>query len=225
MAVSDNLHSQSPLPWQTREEIVNITLHGFGLFLGLVGFGVLVALATLSGSFERILSASIYAVTLTLVYVASILFHASLAIGLPWKKAFEVIDHCAIYLLIAGTYTPFLMVSLQGRLGWSMLALIWTLALSGMLYKIFFFYRSDLLSTLAYLAMGWLSLGIVGPLHAQIGWAGIGLLAGGGLLYSIGAVFYLLDHRFRFAHAIWHGFVLAGSICHYAAILCYVIRT
>lgn len=225
MEIDAPLTPRSPLSWQTREEIVNITLHSFGLFLGLVGFGVLVALATLSGSWTRILSSSIYAVTLLLVFVASILFHASLAISLPWKKAFEVIDHCAIYLLIAGTYTPFLMVSLPGTLGWSMLALIWSLALVGILYKIFFFYRSDLLSTLAYLAMGWLSLVIVQPLHAEIGWSGIGLLAGGGVLYSIGAIFYLYDHAFRFAHAVWHGFVLAGSICHYAAILWFVIRS
>lgn len=211
------------LGWETREEIVNITLHSLGLFLGLVGFGFLVAVAGLSGSPLRILSSSIYAVTLLLVFVASILFHTSLAIGLPWKKAFEVIDHCAIYLLIAGTYTPFLMVTLPGTFGWVMLALIWSLALAGILYKIFFFYKSDLLSTLAYIAMGWLSLVLIKPLFEHLGWGGIGLLAAGGLLYTVGAVFYLYDHAFRFAHAVWHSFVLAGSICHFAVILCFVI--
>lgn len=216
--------TSSPLSWKTREEVVNIALHSLGFFLGVVGFAVLVALATRTGSIPRILSSSIYAATLLSVYLASVLFHTSLAIELPWKKAFEVVDHCAIYLLIAGTYTPFLMVSLQGRFGWGMLALIWSLALVGIVYKIFFFYRSDLLSTLAYLAMGWLSLVILQPLLGQIGWLGIGLLALGGVFYSIGAVFYLYDHTFRFAHALWHSFVLAGSLCHYAAILFCVIH-
>ena len=125
---------------ETREEIANITLHSFGFFLSLVGLCVLVALAASSGSMLRIVSASIYGVTLLLVYLASILFHTSLAISLPWKKAFETVDHCAIYLLIAGTYTPFLLVTLPGTLGWSMLALIWSLAVAGVFFKGFFFY-------------------------------------------------------------------------------------
>ena len=112
---------KSPLPWRTREEIANITLHSFGLILGLIGFGVLISVATLSGSIERIVSSSIYAVTVMLVYLASVLFHTSLAMESRWQKAFEVVDHCAIFLLIAGTYTPFLMVTLKGQqLGWKL---------------------------------------------------------------------------------------------------------
>lgn len=216
---------KSPLPWHTREEIANITLHSFGLILGLIGFGVLVSVATLSGSIERILSSSIYGVTILMVYLASVMFHTSLAMESRWQKAFEVVDHCAIFLLIAGTYTPFLMVTLKGQtLAWVMLTIIWTLAFSGILYKIFFFYRSDLLSTLAYIAMGWMSLFIAKPLLGIIGWPGLGLLAFGGLMYTIGAVFYLRDHTFRFAHAVWHLFVMAGSICHYATIYWFVIK-
>lgn len=209
---------------ETREEIANITLHSFGFFLSLVGLCVLVALAASSGSILRIVSASVYGVTLVLVYLASILFHTSLAISLPWNKAFETVDHCAIYLLIAGTYTPFLLVTLPGTLGWSMLALIWSLAVAGILYKVFFFYKSDLLSTLAYILMGWLAIGIVMPLHAQIGWWGLGGIFFGGILYTLGAVFYLLDHKFRFAHAVWHSFVIAGSFCHYLTVLFFVIN-
>lgn len=210
---------------ETREEIANITLHSFGLFLSLVGLGVLVALAASSGSLMRMISASIYGVSLFLVYVASILFHTSLAISLPWKKALETVDHCAIYLLIAGTYTPFLMVSIPGVLGWTMLALIWGLAVAGILYKVFFFYSSDLLSTLAYIVMGWLCLVFIQPLHGQIGWWGIGGLFVGGVCYTLGAIFYLLDHKFRFAHAVWHSFVIAGSFCHYLTILFFVVKS
>lgn len=216
---------KSPLPWHTREEIANITLHSFGLILGLIGFGVLIAVASLSGSIDRIVSSSIYGVTILIVYLASVLFHTSLAMESRWQRAFEVVDHCAIFLLIAGTYTPFLMVSLKGQMiGGMMLAAIWALAIGGILYKIFFFYRSDLLSTLAYIAMGWLSLFMAKPLLGLIGWSGLGMLGLGGVLYTIGAIFYLRDHTFRFAHAVWHIFVIAGSLCHYGAVYWFVIK-
>ncbi len=216
---------KSPLPWHTREEIANITLHSFGLILGLIGACVLISVATLSGSLDRIISSSIYSVTILMVYLASVLFHTSLAMESRWQRAFEVVDHCAIFLLIAGTYTPFLMVTLKGQqLGWGMLATIWSLAIGGILYKIFFFYRSDLLSTLAYIAMGWLSMLMAKPLLSLIGWGGLGGLAIGGLFYTIGAIFYLRDHTFRFAHAVWHIFVIAGSLCHYATIYWFVIK-
>jgi len=211
------------LEMYVREEIANIALHALGLFLSLVGFGVLIALAGQSASLLQILSSSIYAATLLFLYLASVLFHTSLALQVPWRKAFETVDHCAIYLLIAGTYTPFLMVSIQGRLGWIMLAVIWALALLGIAYKAFFFFRSDLLSTLAYIAMGWLSLVIMRPLWEVIGWQGVGLLGLGGLFYTVGAIFYVWDHKFLFAHALWHIFVLAGSICHYLTILWFVV--
>lgn len=216
-------NSTDILPLQVREEIANITLHSFGLFLSLVGFGVLVALAALTGSVLQIIGASVYAVTLFLVYVASILFHTALAVHLPWKKAFETLDHCAIYLLIAGTYTPFLLNVVQGTLGWSMLGVIWALAVLGILYKVFFFYSSNLLSTLAYIAMGWLVLFVVKPMLAGLDWTGVGMLALGGVLYTVGAVFYLLDHKFRFAHAVWHAFVLSASFCHYLTVIYFVV--
>lgn len=213
-----------PVSWRTREEIANITLHAFGFFFSLIGFGVLVALAARTGSTLHIVSSSVYAASLLMVYIGSLLFHTSLALDLAWKKALEIVDHCAIFLLIAGTYTPFLMVSLGGALGWGMLALVWSLAIGGILYKIFRYYRSDLLSTLAYIAMGWLSVFIAWPLYGVIGIGGMGLLVLGGVFYTIGAVFYLKDKSFRFAHAVWHLFVLVASLCHYAAILAFVIN-
>jgi len=215
--------AEQPLPIQVREEIANVTLHSLGLFLSLIGFGVIIALATLTGSVFQIVGASVYAVTLFLLYTSSVLFHSSLAIHLSWKKAFETLDHCAIYLLIAGTYTPFLLNVVEEPLRWIMLSVVWLLALLGIIYKIFFFYRSNLLSTLAYIAMGWLAVFILKPMYAGIGWGGIGLLALGGVLYTIGSIFYLWDHKFHFAHAIWHGFVLMASICHYFAVVLFVI--
>lgn len=211
------------LPIHIWEEIVNITLHSFGLFLSLVGLGVLISMAALSRDFYRVIGATVYGVTLFLVYVASVLFHTSLAVQLPWQKALETVDHCAIYLLIAGSYTPFLLVTLKGPQAWFMLAFIWLLALGGVLYKIFFFYKSDLLSTLVYILMGWFGVVMVQPLLKQIGFWGLVLLLVGGILYTLGAVFYLFDHSFRFAHAVWHSFVIAGSFAHYLVILLFVI--
>lgn len=221
MSISDT--PKSPLAPHVREEIANIALHGLGLFLSLIGFGVLVAFATLTRSPFQIVGASIYGASLLMLYFSSVLFHTSLAIDLTWKKALETLDHCAIYLLIAGSYTPFFLVTLHGKLGWWMLALVWALALSGILYKVFFFYSSDLLSTLAYIAMGWLAVLIVYPLWLKIGWAGVGMLLLGGLFYTFGALFYLFDDRFRFAHAVWHLCVLAGSICHYLTVLWFIV--
>ena len=159
----------APLAIHTREEIANITLHSFGLLFSLIGFGVLIGLAAHQGNLLTLIAASIYDATLIAVYLGSVLFHTSIALEINWRKALEIVDHCMIYLLIAGTYTPFLMVKLPTPLGWSMLALIWVLALAGILYKIFFYYASDVLSTLAYIAMGWLCMAFVKALHAEIG--------------------------------------------------------
>lgn len=223
MSVSQNQPLKNPLPLPLREEILNITIHSFGLFFSLIGFGIMIAMATLQSSPMHIVSASVYAVTLMLVYVASILFHTSLANDFRYKKAFEVLDHCAIYLLIAGTYTPFMLVSLKGWMGFSMLAVIWGLALSGIMYKIFFYYKSDLLSTLAYVLMGWIVIFAAQPLLAQIGWSGFALLLGGGVVYTIGALFYIFDDRFPYAHGVWHTCVLTASLLHYFAVLFFVI--
>lgn len=208
---------------EVQEEILNITLHGFGLFLSLIGFGTLVGLAAQSQSLNKLLAASTYCSTLVVMYIGSLLFHTSIAVDVPWKKALEVVDHSAIYLLIAGTYTPFLMVSLHNTYSWIFLAIIWALALSGIIYKVFFFYKSDVLSTLAYIAMGWICVFFLKDLYHSLGFQGIALLALGGVLYTVGSLFYLFDHKFKYAHALWHLFVMAGSLCHYLSILFFVI--
>lgn len=212
-----------PLASQVQEEILNITLHGFGLLLSLIGFGTLVGLAVQSQSLTKIFAASTYCATLIVMYIGSLLFHTSLAVDVPWKKALEVVDHSAIYLLIAGSYTPFLMVSLHNTKSWIMLGLIWLIAVIGVLYKVFFFYKSDALSTLAYVAMGWMCVFFMKDLYQSIGWQGLGLLGAGGVLYTVGSLFYLFDHKFKYAHAIWHLFVMAGSLCHYLSVFFFVI--
>lgn len=206
-----------------KEEVANITVASFGLFFSLIGFGILIGLATLYGDVIHIVSSSVYATTLLLLYVASILLHSSLAQEVKHAKAFEVIDHCAIYLLIAGTYTPFSLITLKGPIGWSLMAIVWSLAFFGILYKVFFHYQSDLLSTLAYVLMGWLVIFAIKPLIAGLATGGLILLIAGGVLYTVGSIFYVFDHKFPYAHALWHFFVLAASICHYCAVLFYVI--
>lgn len=215
--------SDSPIPSQIQEEILNITLHSFGLLLSLIGFGMLVGVAVQSQSLTKIFAASTFSATLIVMYIGSLLFHTSLAIDVPWKKALEVVDHSAIYLLIAGSYTPFLMVSLHSTKSWIMLVLIWLIAVSGVLYKVFFFYKSDVLSTLAYLAMGWMCVFFMQDLYQSIGWKGLSLLVIGGVFYTIGSLFYLFDHKFKYAHAIWHLCVIAGSLFHYLSVFFFVI--
>ncbi len=208
---------------RTQEEIVNITLHGFGLLLSLMGFGIMVGVAVMDNSLVKVIASSVYCATLIFMYIGSLLFHTSLAIDLSWKKALEVVDHAAIYLLIAGTYTPFLLVILEGIYALTLFCIIWLLALIGIIYKVFFFYKSDVLSTLAYIAMGWLCMFFIKDLYQAMGWPGIGSLAFGGVLYTVGSLFYLFDDRFKYAHALWHLFVMAGSLCHFLTVYFFVI--
>lgn len=212
-----------PIASQVQEEILNITLHSFGLLLSLIGFGTMLGIAVQSQSLTKIFASSTYCATLIVMYIGSLLFHTSLAVDVPWKKALEVVDHSAIYLLIAGSYTPFLIVSLHSTKAWIMLAIIWTLAVVGVLYKVFFFYKSDVLSTLAYVAMGWMCVFFMKELYQSIGWQGFSLLGIGGIFYTLGSLFYLFDHKFKYAHAIWHLCVIAGSLFHYLSVFFFVI--
>jgi len=203
-----------------REETINAVTHGLGAVLGAVGLTVLVVLAALRGDAWQIASCSIYGATLVLLFTGSTLYHSFRSPRV--KHVFRIIDHSSIYLLIAGTYTPFLLVSLRGRWGWSLFGVVWGLALAGIVFQIFFVRRFRLLQTLLYLAMGWLALVAARPLLASVPKPGLLWLLAGGLFYSLGAVFYLWK-RLPFHHGIWHLFVLAGSACHYFAILFYVL--
>ena len=203
-----------------KEETINAATHGLGALLSLGGLAALLALAARRGGAWRIVSCSIYGSMLVLLFASSTLYHCFR--GPRVKHVFRVIDHSSIYLLIAGTYTPFLLISLRGSWGWSLFAVIWGLALAGIVFQIFFVSRFRLAQTLIYLAMGWLAVVAVKPLFAHVPRPGLLWLLAGGLFYSLGAVFYLRK-TLPYHHAIWHLFVLSGSICHYFAILFYVL--
>jgi hemolysin III len=204
-----------------KEETINALTHGLGAVLGAVGLAVLVVMASLRGDAWHIVSCSIYGATLVLLFTSSTLYHSFRAERI--KHGFRIVDHASIYLLIAGTYTPFLLVNLRGRWGWSLFGVIWGLALAGILFQVFFVHRFRLAQTLIYLAMGWLVVIAFRPLLARVPKPGLLWLLFGGLFYTVGTVFYLWK-KLPYHHAVWHLFVLGGSICHYFAILFYVVR-
>lgn len=202
------------------EEIANTLTHGFGLVLSLVGLVVLVYLAAIYGDIWHILSSVVYGLSLIVLYAASTFYHGSSSPEL--KKTLQLIDHCCIYLLIAGTYTPFTLVALRGTFGTSLFVLVWTFALIGIALKIFFHDKIPAASVISYLVMGWIGIVAVQPLFEKLGWMPLILVVVGGLIYTLGTIFYgwkTLKHH----HAVWHLFVLGGSICHFLAISIYVL--
>jgi len=202
------------------EEIANVITHAIGAVLGIAGLSALVVGAARHGDIWRIVSFSIYGATLVLLYLASVFYHG--ARSPRAKRALQFFDHAAIYLLIAGTYTPFTLVSMRGSLGWTMFGLIWGLAIIGIVLKVFYFGRLGWLSTALYLLMGWLVVIAIKPVMDALSMRGLVWLVAGGLSYTLGVVFYAWD-RLPYAHPIWHLFVLAGSICHFFAIFFYVL--
>lgn len=202
------------------EEIANSVTHGVGLLLSTAGLVILVVLASIYGDAWRVISFSIYGSSLILLYAASALYHSFPQERV--KNIFKIMDHSAIYLLIAGTYTPFTLVLLRGAWGWSLFGTIWGLALAGIVFKVLFVRRFKVLSVIIYLIMGWLVLIAIVPMVKNIPSGGLGWLVTGGVLYSLGVIFYSWG-KFSFHHAIWHLFVLGGSICHFFAILFYVL--
>src|SRR5688572_3289029 len=214
----------SPIPPREkndlRDEIASALTHGLGAVAALAGSAVLITLAALHGDAWQLGASIVFGVSLLLLYVASTLYHS---IQHPVAKArLKVFDHCAIYLLIAGTYTPFTLIGLRGPWGWSLFAAIWVLALAGVVFKLFFTGRFKLLSTGIYIAMGWLVIVAIKPLIGALDTWTIAWLFGGGLFYTLGTVFY---HRpsLPYSHAILHLFVVAGSVCHYVAVMAQVV--
>lgn len=204
-----------------KEEIANYLTHGFGVALSVVGFAALLTLAILRGDAWSIVSASIYGIALILLYTSSTLYHAFRNPSI--KRRLRILDHCAIFVLIAGTYTPFMLISLRATLWGSILFVsIWLLAAVGIVLKLFFTGKYELLSTLMYVAMGWLVLIAAKPMMDSVPVPGLWWLAAGGIVYSVGSAFYAWE-RLPFHHSLWHVFVLAGSICHYIAICFYVV--
>ena len=193
--------------------------HLAGALLATAGAATLITLGALRGDPWRIVSFSVYGATLCLLYVASTFYHCTRG---RTKAVFRKLDHSAIYLLIAGTYTPFALVTLRGAWGWSLFGCVWALALVGIVQELWLARGARLGSLLIYLLMGWIALIAVSPLAQALSWSGLGWVAVGGLVYTAGIVFYLYDERFRHWHGIWHLFVLGGSAVHYAAIVKFV---
>ncbi|MBI4695676.1 MAG: hemolysin III family protein [Gammaproteobacteria bacterium] len=212
----------TPIPsrYSAAEELANGITHGLGVLYSIAGLAVLTAFASVFGTVWHIISCSIYGATQIVMYTASTLYHS---VPAPRAKAvLRVIDHSAIFLLIAGTYTPFALVSLRGPWGWSLLGLVWGCALIGIALQGRLIARNRLVTTMPYVVMGWIAIVAIKPLAQAIAPGGLWLLIGGGLAYTLGTVFYVW-RRLPFHHAIWHVFVLAGSALHFFAILLYVI--
>lgn len=202
------------------EELANSISHGIGLVAALLATPFLIMQAAERGDGGFIFGATLFAMTVILLYLASALYH-----GLPpgkVKRLFRVIEHTAIYLLIAGTYTPFTLGVLRGPWGWALLVLIWTLAGAGVVLTIYDQASHRIFSTILYLLMGWLIVVAIKPLSAGgVPTSGLLLLLAGGVAYTAGVVFYATDARLRYGHFIWHLFVLAGTVCHYLAVFWY----
>lgn len=199
------------------ETIANSVTHGIGLLASLVALPVVVASSAKRNDPLQVAAAAIFGISLVLLYGASTIYH-SLPRS-PMRRLLRTIDHSAIYLLIAGSYTPFALGPLRGPWGWSLLAAIWTMAAIGIVLKAVKGFVRPWLSTSLYLAMGWLSVIAIKPLISHVGRAGFWWLLAGGLCYTGGVVFYATDKRLRYGHAVWHVFVLAGSTCHFFAVL------
>ena len=203
-----------------REELANAISHGLGALAALAGGSVLITLSAAFGNGWQLAGAIVFSASLFLLYLASTLYHVTS--NLQWRGRLKVFDHCAIFILIAGTYTPFTLVGLREDGGWWLFAAIWTLAVAGVIFKLFFTGRFKGLSTAIYLGMGWMLLTALGPFLRQVPMDTIIWLLAGGLSYTAGTYFYM-HKRIPFAHAIWHGFVLGGSACHFVAVTQHVV--
>ena len=201
------------------EILANAITHGIGAVLAVVGAVYLIAAST-RGTAWQIASCTIFASTLVLVYICSTLYHS--LVRTRARHVFHVLDHSAIYLLIAGTYTPFMLVSTRGAAGWALLGVVWGLAIAGVVFKSLAIGRFPAASATVYLLMGWCVVIAVDPLLRAVTWHGMMWIGAGGLAYTLGIVFFAND-RLHFFHALWHVFVLAGSVAHYFAVLLYVV--
>lgn len=202
------------------EEIANSIVHGIGAGLGVAALVVLVTFAGLMGDPFRVVSFSVYGATLVILFMASTLYHGFK--NPKVKSLFRIFDHAAIYLLIAGTYTPFLLVSMQGAWGWTLFGVVWGLAILGVLQASLFLDRFKLLGLITYLAMGWLIVIAIKPLLSSLNVGGIIWLAIGGACYTLGISFYLIK-RIPYNHAVWHLFVLGGAVSHFFCMLLHVL--
>ncbi|MBB6635187.1 PAQR family membrane homeostasis protein TrhA [Cohnella thailandensis] len=206
--------------YSRKEEVANAVTHGLGAALSIAGLTLLIVFASLKGTAWHVTSFTVYGVTMLMLYVASTLVH-SFREG-KVKDLFETFDHSCIYLFIAGTYTPIMLTVLRSPLGWTLFGIVWGIAVAGIVFKAFFTKRFLYLSTLFYVLMGWMVVFAWGPLQNAMSPTGLNLLIAGGVLYTLGTIFYVW-RAFPYHHAVWHLFVLAGSVVHFFAILLYLL--
>ena len=219
-AAETKASAESPATRLSVEELANCVTHGVGLLLSLVGLVALVVLAWGDGDALHVASVSVYGASLVVLYAASTLYHA--ACGVRAKRLLQVLDHCGIYLLIAGTYTPFTLLMLKGGWGWTLFGLAWGIAVAGILFRLVFGTRYRAVAVASYVALGWLCVVAIKPMLTLIPAGALAWLVAGGVAYTSG-VFFFASKRVRHSHAIWHLFVLCGSVCHYLAVVLYVI--
>ncbi|MBY0345450.1 MAG: hemolysin III family protein [Neisseriaceae bacterium] len=208
-------------PYQTKlEEFFNALTHASGIGLSIAALVLMVIFSMAQHSVTKVVGCALFGGSLVIMYTASTLYH-SMKVGRA-KRAFKFIDHVSIYGVIAGTYTPTVLVILHGDWGWTLFGLVWGLALAGLLFKLLFLGRFEVLSVSIYVGMGWLAIIAIEPLYHALPLGGLLWLLAGGLSYTVGVIFYVMD-RVRFAHSLWHLFVMGGSICHFFLVMRYVI--
>jgi len=202
------------------EEILNSVTHGAGALVSIAGLVILIVSSSMYGQVSHIASCTVFGISLVLLYTASTLYHSFQKPNI--KHILKILDHSCIYVLIAGTYTPFMIVIVRGALGWTMFTIVWSLTILGIIFKAFFVNRFKIISTLAYILMGWLIIFAIKPLFQTLPGSGIAWLVAGGLAYTLGTIFYAWK-TLPFNHAVWHLFVLVGSVCHFMAVLFYIV--
>ena len=207
-------------PYTFGEELANSLIHGLGIVLAIAGLIVLLSAAAIAGGVREITSCAIYGATLVILYTTSTLYHSVRRVEA--KRVLRTLDHLAIFLLIAGTYTPFVLIALHGAWSWSLCAIVWSLAALGTIFELTSLRRFRRVMVALYVAMGWVGLIAIKPLAAALPAAGLWLLFGGGVSYTFGVLFYRW-HSLRYHHAVWHLFVLGGSVLQYFAVLWYVL--
>ena len=211
---------QEAIRYSYIEEIFNSVIHGAGALISIAGLILLILYCNFYGQSTHLISCTIFGITLVMLYTASTLYHSCRKQKI--KRFFRILDHSCIYVLIAGTYTPFMLIIVRGVLGWTIFSIVWSLTIVGIVFKSFFINRFKIISTIAYIFMGWIIIFAIRPLFRALPGEGIAWLAAGGLAYTLGTIFYSWK-KLPFNHAIWHLFVLAGSICHFMAVLFYVV--
>ncbi len=214
------MSSQKHMEYSVLEEIIHAITHGVGVILSIAGLSWMLYVSISAADPWRIVASSIYGATLITLFLASTVYHSMYASR--HREIFKLLDHCAIYLLIAGTYTPFLLVAMRSDTGWWLFGTIWALATAGIIKKLWFRHRFPKIALASYLVMGWLVVVAAPQVASAIGPNGMAWLVAGGISYSVGAVFYALD-RLPFNHAVWHIFVLAGGVCHFLSVVWHVL--